>query len=354
MPPIPPSQSSLSGTGQFPAADRETFAAEELAIVLSHYDIGIIQSVAKFPRGSRKAPKILITSDQGKFLLKRRARGKDDAAKVVFSHALQHFLADKQFPLPHLFRTKADNNSMLQSQGAVYELFEYIPGQSYPQTLEATLDAGRILGLFHRLLETFQSDYQAPSASYHNQPSIEHAFAAIPAATADLPSILSFLHQTYLDAAAQVESARISTWPRQYVHADWHPGNMLFRDNRVVAVIDYDSARLLPRILDIANGALQFSMIAPDDRPQNWPDYVDESRFKRFIRGYDQLRLLSDAEIHVMPGLMIQALIAESVLPIAISGSFGRIDGLPFLQMVQRKALWLTQSGQKLIDLLAV
>ncbi len=354
MSPIPPSQSSLSGTGQFPATERETFAAEELAIVLSHYDIGIIQTVAKFPRGSRKAPKLLITSEQGKFLLKRRARGKDDTGKVVFSHSLQEFLAAKQFPLPHLIRTKGENRSMLQCQGSCYELFEYIPGQVYPQTLEATLEAGRVLALFHKLLELFHSDYHPPSASYHNQSSIEHAFTAIPATTSELPAILSGLHECYLEAAREVERAGISSWPKQYVHADWHPGNMLFRENRVVAVIDYDSARLLPRILDIANGALQFSMIAPDDQPQNWPDYVDESRFKRFIRGYDDLNLISDAEVQVMPHLMIEALIAESVLPIAISGSFGRIEGGPFLQMVQRKTAWLARSSQRLIDLLAV
>ena len=131
-----PIQSSISGTGQAAqAGQREKFGAEELAIVLSYFDIGIIESIVDFPRGSRKAPKLVIASDQGKFLLKRRARGKDDAFKVAFAHALQLFLAAKQFPLPHLIGTKQENNSMLQWRGTVYELFEYIPGSSYPQTL---------------------------------------------------------------------------------------------------------------------------------------------------------------------------------------------------------------------------
>ena len=34
---------------------------------------------------------------------------------------------------------------MLQWRGGVYELFEYIPGTGYPQTLESTFDAGRVL-----------------------------------------------------------------------------------------------------------------------------------------------------------------------------------------------------------------
>ena len=71
-----------------------------------------------------------------------------------------------------------------------------------------------------------------------------------------------------------------------------------------VAVIDYDSARLLPRIIDIANGALQFSIIGGDEDVLKWPDYPDESRFKRFLRGYDEVMLLSQAEIRAIPPLM--------------------------------------------------
>ena len=80
-------QSSMTGTRVGLSAQREKVAADELAIVLSHFDIGVIESIQEYPKGSRKAPKILITSEQGKFLLKRRARGKDDAFKVACESA---------------------------------------------------------------------------------------------------------------------------------------------------------------------------------------------------------------------------------------------------------------------------
>jgi Ser/Thr protein kinase RdoA (MazF antagonist) len=353
-----PIQSTMSGTGQSTAGggQRERFLADELAIVLSHFDIGVIETIQEFPRGSRKAPKLLITTDQGKFLLKRRARGKDDAYKVAFSHSLQLFLAAKQFPLPHLIGTKRENNSMLQWKGAVYELFEYIPGQSYPHTLEATWDSGRILALYHKLLGDFKSEWQPASGSYHLQPSIEQGMRQIPAAVnaqdENLKQLLNYLADTYKFAGEKVEELGLSSWPKQYVHADWHPGNMLFRDNHVVAVIDYDSARQMPRIIDVANGALQFSIIGGDDDVSKWPDYLDESRFKRFVRGYDEVMLLSEAEVRAMPWLMAEALIAEAVLPIAVTGSFSRINGISFLQMVQRKVYWISHSAEKLFALL--
>ena len=356
---VPPIHFPSSGSQQTrTTGQREKFGHEELPIVLSHFDIGTVESIVEYPRGSRKAPKLLIVSENGKFLLKRRARGKDDPFKVAFCHAIQLHLAAKQFPLPHLIGTRKDNNSMLQWRGAVYEMFEYIPGQNYPQTLEATFDSGRVLGLYHKLLETFKSDWQPPTGSYHMAPTVETGLRAIPEIVAKLgvknPGIekmLDSLLQLYKQAAETVENLGMPNWPRQIVHADWHPGNMLYRENHVVAVIDYDSARLQPRVLDIANGVLQFSILGGDENLAKWPDYPDESRFKRFLRGYDEVMLLSQAEIHAMPWLMIEALIAEAVFPIAATGQFGRLEGVTFLQMVQRKVSWFQRSVKRLTDL---
>ena len=351
-----PVHTSASGTGQtHQAGQREQFLAEELAIVMSHFDIGVIDSIVEYPRGSRKAPKLLIVSEQGKFLLKRRARGKDDPFKVAFAHAIQLYLASKQFPLPHLVGTRKDNNSMLQWRNSVYELFEYIPGQAYPMTLESTFEAGRVLSLYHKLLADFQSEWQPAGGSYHAAPSVAQGLKLIPGTLGmgdrEPGELLRFLLESYRHAAESTDQQGLDRWPKQIVHADWHPGNMLFRDNRIVAVIDYDSSRTLPRIIDVANGALQFSMIGGDEDVTKWPEYLDETRFKRFLRGYDEVMLLSEAEIRTIPWLMIEALIAEAVFPIAATGTFGHMGGLAFLQMVQRKVYWMQRSADKLVEL---
>ena len=347
---------SASGTGsqQKSGGQREQFALEELTVAMSHFDIGVMESVQEYPRGSRKAPKLLITSEQGRFLLKRRAHGRDDPFKVAFTHAIQIHLANKQFPLPHLIGTKKDNNSMLQWRGAVYELFEYIGGQGFPQTLEACFDGGHTLGLFHKLLLDFKSQYQPPTGSYHGTPVIDKGLAMLRtnvlAGSSELQTLGEFLTQSYLDAVAQVDGEGMAKWPKRICHADWHPGNMLYRENRVVAVIDYDSARLLQPIIDIANGALQFAVIYGEDDVSTWPEYLDEARFKRFMRGYEEVTVLSEAELRATPWLMIEALIAEAVLPIATTGTFGRVDGIPFLKMIERKLRWMQSHTNALVE----
>jgi Ser/Thr protein kinase RdoA (MazF antagonist) len=349
-----PIQSAISSAGQSSGV-REKFALDELAVVLSYYDTGVLESASEFARGSRRAPKMLLSGPQGKFVLKRRAKGKDDPFKVAFCHSVQLYLASKQFPLPRLLGTRKDNNSMLQMNGAIYELFEYIPGQPYPNTLEASFEAGRVLGLMHKLLLDLQTDYKAPTGSYHQQNSLIQALAVLPQAlgaqTEDLAAAQKHLGEAYRRAAEQVEQRGIRDWARQFVHGDWHPGNMLFRDEKIVAVLDYDSARLLPRALDVANGALQFGMVGGDEDVSRWPDHLDEPRFKRFVRGYDQVMLLSEAEIQALPWLMIEALVAEAVLPIAMSGSFGVMDGMAFLRMVRRKVHWLVRNAERLVNL---
>lgn len=355
---------SMAGSRSGGRSDRDRFASDELAIVLSHYDLGVIQTIQEFPKGSRRAPKLIVRTEKGDFLLKRRARGKDDAFRVAFTHALQLYLASQQFPLPHLIGTRKDNNSMLQWHGSIYEVFEYIQGTGYNNSLEATHDAGKILALFHKLLKDYQPEFEPPTGSYHAARAVNQSFDNLPTmlARADatntqeksdqIQQAQAFLRNAYREAATRGNDIGLPDWPLQIIHCDWHPGNMLFRTMRVVAVIDYDASRLQQRVIDVANGALQFSIIGGGDDASQWPDYLDESRFKRFLRGYDSINVLSKSEIRVIPWLMIEALIAESVIPIAATGSFARMEGIGFLRMIERKVRWLQQNAEKLASFL--
>ena len=72
-------------------------------------------------------------------------------------------------------------------------------------------------------------------------PAVEQGLRSIttsaPAGLANNPQImpvLTQLLQMYSEAANDVEKQGLENWPKQIVHADWHPGNMLFRDNHVV------------------------------------------------------------------------------------------------------------------------
>ncbi len=372
--PSAPSDPALSSAPARPATSRAAFEAGELAMVCSRYDVGVIESVREFRRGSGRAPKVVLQTDRGRFLLKRRTLGKDTPARVAFTHAIQVHLAQRRFPLPRLVKTRVDQSTMLILGENIYELFEFIAGDNYDGSLDATADAGRALAFFHRLLGNFQSPaYAPPTGSYHNARGLDEHFNTIAQRPPDASSaaVLKRLRVSYTDAAQRVEALGFHTWPLQVIHGDWHPGNMLFKGSRVAAVIDYDTARRAPRIIDIANGVLQFSIsmkgpsgsvpagaspgAAPANDPDQWPAGLDEGRLKRFCRGYESVKdcVISTAELEALPWLMVEALIVEAAIPIAMTGSFAGLSGAAFLRMVDAKAAWLQQHAQRLSSLVS-
>ena len=339
--------------------DRATFDAAELAVALSHYDLGVIESITEFARGSRRSPKVGIVCDRGKFLLKRRAAERAQPERVRFTHRVQAHLVKAGFPAPKLVETCDQGMEFLRIRDHVYELFEFIPGHPYRRTPTETLDAGAVLARFHQATENFVhgSKLPMPSGSYHDAPGVRTGLYAISSTLsshdsftgdeAELATLIQFLLGAYDTAAESVNRAGIASWPERIVHSDWHPGNLLFREGKVVAVIDYDTIRCFRSAADVANGALQFSMLAAGD-PAGWPDHIDERRFRAFLTGYGSLLPLSPETRSSLCDLMTEALIAECVAPIAATGSIGQWAGFRVLQMVRRKINWLASHADSL------
>lgn len=338
--------------------DREHFAPAEMAVVLSHYDLGVIATVKEFPRGSRRAPKLLLSAADGRrYLLKRRAPGRDDPYKVAFAHALLNHLREKRFPVPKLLGTRDEQNSLLQLDGKTYELFEFVPGERYGGALEQTTHAGKTLARFHRAVQDFHTEWLPPQGVFHDSAAVREGLNAIPTTIASHDSVIGQqaellaltqeLYERYDEAAAAVNAAGYPSWDKAIIHGDWHPGNLLFRGHRVVAVLDLDAARHQPRIIDLANGLLQFSILRGRSAPQEWPDFFDETRMRRFLRGYLAYPTPPEQR-RVLPELMIESLIAECVGPIAATGSFGRLPGFGVLQMARRKIHWLVEEAERL------
>lgn len=340
--------------------NRAKFDAEELTVVLSHYDLGVVESITEFARGSRRSPKVGIVCQRGKFLLKRRRAERARLQRVPFAHRVQDHLVRGGFPLAKLVPTHAPGGTLLQLRDYIYELFEFVPGHAFAHTPEEAHDAGAVLARFHRATEDFvaPSWLARPRGDYHDAPAVRTGLCAISSTLsshdslagneAELEGLVRFLLSIYDRAADAVNRIDLSGRPELVIHADWHPGNLLFREKRVVAVVDYDSMRYAPRVVDLANGVLQFSIIAGGD-PASWPDQLDEGRFHAFMAGYESISVPTVEERKCLLPLMTEALIAECVAPIAATGSVGRWAGYRVLQMVRRKLLWLEANADRLL-----
>ena len=339
------------------------FSSEELVRILSHYDVGVIHQIKPLSGGNRRAPKMVVVSEQGKFLLKRRPRGKDDLYRVAFAHAVQTHLAEKAFPVTTLLATRSDNNTILQLNNHIYEFFKFVSGTRYDGSPEATTDAGRQLANFHRRLADFAHEWKPPQASFHDSSTVRTHLRTIASDRTAKPSgklqaTAEALTILYNESSIRVNQLSFDSWPPQVIHVDWHPGNMLFSKHKVAVVLDFDSIRVAPSIVDLANGMLQFSIVGGRPNPADWPDYFDQDKLLQFLHGYKERvvrepALLDKYKLRALLDLMIETMIAEAVLPIAATGFFGHLYGTDFLLMIHRKAEWLKKNRDKLTKLIS-
>lgn len=344
-----------------PDRERATFDAEELAVVLSYYDLGVIESLTEFPRGSGQSPKMGLVTAKGKFLLKRRAARRSKLERVRFAHCVQGHLEKVGFPVPRLQHTRDRDDTWVIIRGRVYELFEFIAGQPYRRSNDEAGEAGAQLARFHIAMEGFTVPalLPVPGGDYHDHPALRQGIDlmedklvshdSLAGDFAALASLLTFLRDAYASAGQAAQKAGFSSLPQCIIHGDWHPGNLLFRHERVAAVIDFDSARRSRRVIDIANGALQFSMVGGGD-PAGWPDNLDTRRYQAFLTGCREVQAIGEGEFACLPDLMTEALIAECVPAIQETGSVGRWPGYRVLQMVRRKITWINAHRELLMQ----
>jgi homoserine kinase type II len=334
------------------------FSSEELAQVLSHYDFGVIHQVKPLSAGSKRVPKMVVISEQGKFLLKRRPKGKDDLYRVAFAHAVQTHLVRCAFPVTSLVSTSDEDNTILQLNNHIYECFRFVTGFRYDGSAEATVDTGRQLARLHQHLADFASEWKPLRASFHDTSIVRRHLKTAGAEKGARPDkklqqVAEVLMTLYNASSVRVNELGFDSWAEQVVHGDWHPGNMLFSARKLIAVLDFDSVKVAPTVTDLANGMLQFSIVGNRPNPADWPDYLDQAKLVQFLNGYRQVIDLEKNELSSLLDLMIETMIAEAILPVAATGFFGSLSGLDFLKMIRRKAEWIHNNRQTLAQAVA-
>lgn len=333
------------------------FTENEIKAVLDYYDIGDIKKISTINAGNKRSPKKIICTDKGSFFLKQRAKGKDDIYHAAFAHSVQDHLYKKNFPVAGLIPTR-DGDTVLNLGNQTYELFNFVSGSRYEGSRQASIDAGKQLAIFHKYLVDFHGDFKPLRRTFHDSESVRGHLRIIAAKkNADRKSTMRTrtvrqLMVHYDNASTTVNNLGFNDWTEQIIHGDWHPGNMLFVDKKIVAVLDFDSVKLAPITTDIANGLLQFSILAGSPDPAKWPDYLDQEKLSNFMSGYRQITNLNDKMLTSLPDQMIETMIAETVLPIAATGFFGHISGGDFLEMILRKCNWINKNKNSVLKLL--
>jgi Ser/Thr protein kinase RdoA (MazF antagonist) len=328
------------------AASPGAISAGELALVLEHYDLGRVESARPLLKGSPEAPKLVIRTDRGSYLLKRRAPQASDPVLVAAGHHVTLHLLDRGFPTPELIGTRADNNSMLQLGRAVYEMFAFASGGPFDGSPAHAAAAGEALARLHACLAVCHPPFDVPSGSFHASPL---ARARLDAARARCSGAglhaLDELEALARAASGEVDRLGYAGLSHQLIHGDWHPGNVVFEGGQVASVFDFDTPRRAPRVVDLAAGALQFALAPGQDALA-----LDPVRVGAFVGAYGGRAPLIEAERAMLTPLMVESLVVEGVTPVACTGRFGEIEADVFLPRVAACAASLARVASRVID----
>jgi hydroxylysine kinase len=107
---------------------------------------------------------------------------------------------------------------------------------------------------------------------------------------------------------------RIEALPRQIVHSDFHPGNLLADENAVITgVVDFGDLVSTPRVCDVG---VALGYLVPDDGPL-------DALHAEFLAGFESVVPLTDDERALLPGLVV----GRQLQRIVINDELGRRTG---------------------------
>lgn len=259
--------------------DQKT-AAEEIGEVLKHYDLGTLVGSDRNERGylnTSYAIEVFKGGDQKIYFLRRYKSG-IQADEIRFEHGLINHLLAQDFNLvASIFNTK-DGETFLSlpapdmpGQIAYYTIFEFLPGEDKytwidPHCSSKEVDhSAALLAEYHQAV----NGYSPPGR--RNDPKI---IELVPILVNFLENCINLSKKSkfdvylqgnlglLLDNCAQMQEIfsqiTLTEFPQLVVHGDFHPGNLKFDGEEIVALFDFDWSKIDLRCFDMGLGIWYF------------------------------------------------------------------------------------------------
>lgn len=285
----------------------------EIAQVMDAYDLGCWQ-LKRVLLGGRNSYNYLLQTDHGEKVLKKH---RWSLLKTSPEHAILRYLNDTDFPIARVMLNR-DGDTWTDWGGAHYAVYDFIRGfrcdefyLSGATRRRLIAQAGETLGRFHQLLDGFTFETQqvegytsngkrlVRDTAWHLE-TLEQYVASINRTS---PNSLDMLVLRNLDKLRHdlVETGLLHeqshlNQPKQMIHRDYVAKNIMFDAKALVAVLDFASAGLDLRALDIARALESFA--------RRGKYGLDAFKVGIFLDAYRSHLPLSDDEVTLIPMLL--------------------------------------------------
>lgn len=307
--------------------------------VLDAYGLTNLRGIRPFGRDHVRSPKVVVDADAGRFMLKRRAVGLEDYARIRAEHAAQITLQQAGCPVPAPLATR-DGETVAVVDGRFYELYPYIEADGWTPGVASSFAAGSVLARMHGLLGRLE-----PHGPVEQPCRVADAFVSL----REVATLRPALERLEFDwHAAERARAGLDPTPYGLMHGDFHPGNTLWRGAQVAAVVDFEAMRPGPYIRETTLGAVHFALDTTGSDPERWPEAPVAARLEAFWTGYGGTGRFGRAPTEAAAWFMIEGLIAEALPRACRPGGFGRHDAASIIPFIARVTAWLAEHADGL------
>jgi Ser/Thr protein kinase RdoA (MazF antagonist) len=158
---------------------------------------------------------------------------------------------------------------IVEWRGRMYSLYEWIDSDRAFNWTEGGWSraqaraAGLALGEFHRAADGVGVEFEF-AESGGNGGEREWALAVLQRASGLFPDDVMIALSNFEDLLRSARIVASDERTHGVIHGDYHPGNVLFRGEEVVGVLDYEYCRRDSQLFDVAYATMTFSFESMD------------------------------------------------------------------------------------------
>lgn len=267
---------------------------------------GALPGGSSAAEGTHSVTSFRVSANQGEYFLKRVGEWISDERLIAIADFIRWTEA-RSYVLSPSLKTSASGSTYVQVRGDRFQLFDFLPQKKRQIWMRAQLSedecalAGDLLGRMHLASAEYLSENEARKVAHSNAKDwiecCEALFERIKSEGASAHPVLLNVakNEAYLKAkfvsAIQLMSSQGKSAVPLLVHGDFHPGNVLFLENKIdsssARLVDFDYLRLDHPFSDLGYAFLMFAQVLSFGKSQPATDAPVDWRFgKAFLRGY--------------------------------------------------------------------
>jgi homoserine kinase type II len=225
---------------------QSTISEADFETIVSRYNLGTYQGFETFSHGTIQTT-ILLKTSSGKYVLRYYEIRPEK--HVLFEIALFNYLKAEQYPVPAIIKTSSGHDYGLY-KGKPFIVIEYIEGEhaENPNEHFDQEQAAKVVEVVARL-HTLTTGYMPDNAKDREEYNAAYCLKTY----RERPRVVDAkVREAWLkEELAGLEFP--SALPRGICHADLNYGNFLFRDGKIVAVLDFDMSFYTYLLYDVAS-----------------------------------------------------------------------------------------------------